>query len=378
MPPSPLVVFSHLRWDFVFQRPQHLLTRLARTRPVLFVEEPVFDPAGDPRWEFREPAPGVTVCRPHTPEQSPGFSDPQTPLLAPLVRQLVAGRAAAGYDLWFYTPLALPAADGLTPGVVVYDCMDELSAFKNAPPQLLAREAELLRRADVVFTGGPSLYRAKRHRHPNAHCFPSSVDAAHFATAASGGRSDPPSQADIPRPRLGFFGVIDERFDLDLLAACAEARPAWQFVLVGPVVKIDQADLPRAANIHYLGQQQYADLPAFLGGWDVALLPFARNDATKFISPTKTLEYMAAGKPIVSTPITDVAEPYGGIVGLADEPAGFVAACERALAETSTERASRLARYDQILAATSWDRTAAAMAERMEEAALGMRAGGTG
>jgi UDP-galactopyranose mutase len=360
-----LVVFSHLRWDFVFQRPQHLLTRLGASRPVLFIEEPVVT-ADEPRWELRKVAPNVTVARPHTPITDRGFTDAQFPILGPMVHGLLAD--VPGYDLWFYTPMAFPLSAGLSPGVVVYDCMDELSAFKFAPPILLEREAQLLDRADIVFTGGPSLYRAKKDRHPNCHCFPSSVDADHFAKASASDRRDPAVQADIPHPRLGFFGVIDERFDLPLLAASAAARPDWQFVLVGPVVKIDPDELPRAANIHYLGQQQYADLPAFLGGWDVALLPFARNDSTKFISPTKTLEYMAAGKPIVSTPITDVAEPYGDMVALADSPESFVAACERALQESEAERAHRLQQFRGVLTRTSWDTTAAAMALQLERA----------
>lgn len=365
--PTPLVVFSHLRWDFVFQRPQHLMTRLARTRPVFFVEEPIRD-AGPPRWECREGAPGLTVCQPHTTAEPGGFCDAQYPELQPLVRELV-GRAGDRYDLWFYTPMALPLAAGLSPRVLIYDCMDELSAFKFAPPQLLDFERQLLSRADVVFTGGPSLYRAKKDRHANCHCFPSSVDAAHFGQAATGELADPPSQAGIPHPRLGFFGVIDERFDRELLADAATARPDWQFVMVGPVVKIDPAELPQNSNIHYLGQQKYQDLPAFLSGWDVALLPFARNDSTKFISPTKTVEYMAAGKPIVSTPITDVAEPYGQMVGLADTAAEFVAACERALDETPDATARRLGQYKGVLAKTSWDATATLMADEIEKAA---------
>ncbi|VTT99035.1 amine oxidase : UDP-galactopyranose mutase OS=Solibacter usitatus (strain Ellin6076) GN=Acid_0349 PE=4 SV=1: Glyco_trans_1_4: NAD_binding_8: Amino_oxidase [Gemmataceae bacterium] len=368
MPPAlPLIVFCHLRWDFVFQRPQHLMSRFARTRPVLFVEEPVRD-AAEPHWELRDAAPGVTVCRPHTPAESPGFAGDQFQHLRPLLADLIRDRAAGGYDVWFYTPMALPVARDLTPRAVVYDCMDELSAFKFAPPELLAREQQLLDLADVVFTGGPSLYRAKKDRHPNCHCFPSSVDAAHFGTAA-GPLAEPPSQAGIPHPRLGFFGVIDERFDRDLLAAAAAARTDWQYVMVGPVVKVAPEELPRAANIHYLGQQQYADLPAFLAGWDVALLPFARNDSTKYISPTKTLEYMAAGKPIVSTPIADVADPYGTIVGLAGTPDQFVAACERALAESAGERAERLKAYRDVLSRTSWDSTAAAMAEALDRVA---------
>jgi UDP-galactopyranose mutase len=363
MPPSPaLVVFSHLRWDFVFQRPQHLLSRFARTRPVLFVEEPVPDPDGPARWEITTPAAGVTVCRPRTPVAEHGFSDAQNAALAPLVRELVAERAGASYDLWFYTPLALPLADGLTPGVVVFDKMDDLASFKGAPPALREREAALLARADVVFTGGPSLYRATKDRHPNCHCFSSSVDTAHFGKAA-GPLPEPPAQARIPAPRLGYFGVIDERFDVPLLEAVADARPDWQWVMVGPVVKIDPAALPKRPNIHYLGQQPYADLPNFLAGWDVALLPFARNESTRLISPTKVLEYMAADKPVVSTRITDIAEPYGAMVGLGDDPAEFLAACEKALNESADEKARRREQFAGVLARTSWDATAAAMAD---------------
>lgn len=365
--PPALVVFSHLRWNFVFQRPQHLMTRLAAHRPILFVEEPVHDPDGQSRWELSDPAPGVTVCRPRTPIDGGGFSDEQNALLAPLVGQLVAERAGAGYDLWFYTPMGLPLADGLHPRVVVYDCMDELSAFKDAPPRLLEREKELLARADVMFTGGPSLYRSKKDRHSNCHCFASSVDAAHFGQAV-GNLPEPPEQAHLPRPRIGYFGVIDERLDRELLAAAADLRRPWQFVMVGPVAKIEPIDLPHRPNVHFLGQQPYERLPAFLAGWDVALLPFARNEATRYISPTKTLEYMAAGKPIVSTPIADVAEPYGAMVGLADNARDFVVACGRALAETERERDRRLRRYREVLSRTSWDATAGAMHELVEAA----------
>ena len=365
---TPLVVFSHLRWDFVYQRPQHLLGRLAADRPVFFVEEPVPSADGANRFEVSTPAPGVTVCRPHTTAAGGGFCDAQNKVLAQMVRQLVAEFTSGTYDLWFYTPLALPLADGLNPRVVVYDKMDDLASFQGASPELRGREEALLKRADVVFTGGPSLYRSTKGRHRNCHCFSSSVDARHFAQAATR-MAEPTSQVKIARPRLGYFGVIDERFDAPLLAAVAAARPQWQFVMVGPVVKIDPATLPQAANIHYLGQQRYEDLPAFLSGWDVALLPFARNEATRSISPTKTLEYMAAGKPIVSTPIADVADPYGDVVGLAETPAEFVTACELALKETCGEEAARTTRYGDILAGTSWDATARAMAKLIEASA---------
>jgi UDP-galactopyranose mutase len=233
---------------------------------------------------------------------------------------------------WLYTPLALPLARMLTPDATVYDCMDELSLFLGAPPELLARETELLEYADVMFTGGPSLFRAKQKRHPNVHCFPSSVDAEHFRLRDSTGRevSEAEDQAELSHPRLGFYGVIDERLDLGLIDVLAQAHPEWEIVLVGPVVKIDPATLPRRPNIHYLGQRTYEELPRYLAGWDVCLLPFARNDSTRFISPTKTLEYMAAELPIVSTPITDVAEPFEEIVYLGNSPQEFIAGCEAA------------------------------------------------
>ncbi|MFO0950742.1 MAG: glycosyltransferase [Isosphaeraceae bacterium] len=366
--PPTLIVFSHLRWDFVFQRPQHLMSRLAATRKVVFVEEPVrsADPAA--RWEIRTPLPGVTVCQPVLPGEAAGFSESCLEPLRPMIRQLVAEQAGEEYDVWFYTPMALPFAEGLSPRVTVYDKMDDLASFKFAPPSLREREAALLEQADVVFTGGPSLYRATADRHPNCHCFPSSVDAAHFASAA-GPLPEPPGQSEIPGPRLGYFGVIDERMDLDLIDAAAASRPDWQFVLVGPVVKIDPAELPLRPNIFYLGQQRYEDLPRFLAGWDVALLPFARNEATRMISPTKVLEYMAAGKPVVSTRIADIVDPYGGIVGLGDEPVEFLAACEAALGEPADVREKRLEKYRGVLSRTSWNATAKLMADRIEEAA---------
>ena len=372
--PLPLVVFSHLRWEFVYQRPQHVLSRLAGSRPVLVVEEPVVGD-GPARWERQTPAPGVTVLRPHTAVREGGFSDAQFDALRPLVAEL--GEEVGPCDAWFYTPLALPllpALDG--PGgaaggrvrAVVYDCMDELSAFDHAPPALLDREAGLLARADLVFTGGPSLYRAKRDRHPDVHCFPSSVDAAHFGQARPDAAplAEPDDQRAIPHPRLGFFGVIDERLDRDLVGALAAARPDWHVVMVGPVVKIDPASLPHAPNVHWLGGKSYDELPAYLAGWDVCLLPFARNRATEFISPTKTLEYMAAERPVVSTPITDVADPYGDVVYLADTADDFVAACDAALKASPRRRAENAADMRAVLATTSWDATVGRMAALLD------------
>ncbi len=355
----PVIVFSHLRWDFVYQRPQHLLARLAQKRQVIFIEEPVHDADATPHWELSKPSPNLLVCKPHTPSREPGFARAQMPYLTTLVQQLVAEQRLEEYVIWMYTPMALPLAQELTPSAVVFDVMDELSAFKFAPAELVEREESLMRWADVIFTGGPSLYKAKQHRHSNIHCFPSSVDAEHFRQALTS--QDAPDQADIPHPRFGYYGVIDERMDLDLLDAMASAHPEWQMVMVGPVVKISPDDLPRHPNIHYLGQRSYEELPSYLAGWDVCLLPFARNELTRFISPTKTVEYMAAEKPIVSTPITDVAEPYGDIVYLGDTPQEFIAACEQALYASAEERDARVAKMQRVLEKTSWDTTVEAM-----------------
>jgi len=281
------------------------------------------------------------------------------PYLAALVQELVAEERLDDYIVWMYTPMALPLAQELTPRAVVFDVMDELSAFKFAPAELIEREESLMRWANVVFTGGPSLYKAKQHRHNNIHCFPSSVDAEHFRQALTA--QEAADQATIPHPRFGYYGVIDERMDLDLLDAMATAHPEWQIIIVGPVVKINPDDLPKHPNIHYLGQRTYEELPSYLAGWDVCLLPFARNESTRFISPTKTVEYMAAEKPIVSTPITDVAELYGDIVYLGDTPQEFIAACEQALYASAEERDARTAKMQRVLEKTSWDITVQAM-----------------
>ena len=360
---SDLICFSHLRWNFVFQRPQHLLTRCARERRVFFFEEPVFD-AELPRLDTIPDPSGVTVAVPHLPAgQPPELVERQ---LRELVNALLAAHRITSYILWYYTPMALAFSNHLRAKARVYDCMDELSGFAGAPAGLRDAEKALLAASDVVFTGGQTLYESKRHMHPNVHAFPSSVDVAHFARARNKTR-DPFDQDAIARPRLGFFGVLDERLDLDLVAGVAAARQEWQLVLVGPVVKIDPAVLPRAANIHYLGPKDYTELPAYISGWDVALLPFARNDATRFISPTKTPEYLAAGCPVVSTSIRDVVRPYGerGLARIADTPADFAAAVAAALAEPAAPR-QRAA--DALLARMSWETTWGAMWDLVEEA----------
>jgi UDP-galactopyranose mutase len=355
-----LVCLSHLRWDFVFQRPQQVLSRCAEQHRVFFFEEPMLD-AVAPWLEVRRPQRGVWVAVPHLPvglEPAEAQAAQQH-----LLVQLLVEHEVHTYVLWYYTPMAMPFTRHLTPLASVYDCMDELSLFRGAPPELREYESELFDRADLVFTGGQALYEAKRERHPHVYAFPSSVDRAHFSLARTS-RAEPADQARIPRPRLGFYGVVDERMDLELLATVAEARPEWQLVLVGPTAKIAAADLPRQPNIHYLGLKSYEDLPAYLAGWDVALLPFALNDSTRLISPTKTPEYLAAGKPVVSTPIRDVVRPYGdnGLVRIAATADEFVAAVEAALSEPLAPHRERV---DAFLADMSWARTWARMAELM-------------
>ena len=375
-----LICFSHLRWDFVFQRPQHLMTRFAQDRRVIVFEEPTPAGEGEAAWlDTRvDPANGVTIATPRL----PGGLDPDAveAALRGLLDGLVADEGIQRPVLWYYTPMMLGFSRHLAAAAacVVYDCMDELSNFRFAPERLKQLERDLFGLADVVFTGGHSLYEAKRSWHANIHPFPSSVDRAHFAKARdlAVGADEPDDQADLPQPRLGFYGVIDERMDLGLLAALADAHPEWSIVMVGPVVKVDPADLPRRRNLHYLGGKTYAELPHYLAGWDVALMPFAINESTRFISPTKTPEYLAGGKPVVSTAIIDVIRHYGGLeaVRVGEDHRGFIAECETAMtmARTGKDSAGRpwSEAVDTALADLSWDTTYARMAALVDEAVV--------
>lgn len=347
-----VVCFSHLRWDFVFQRPQHLMTRCARDRRVFFVEE-ARPTEGHACLHVHRDASGVWVAVPHVPSQV--GTDETVQITGALITDLLDAMTITTYVAWYLTPMALAPTRHLEPIAVVFDCMDELSAFAHAPSGLRDAEAELLRRADLVFTGGWSLYEAKRARHQHVSLFPSSIDLPHFARARAV-RDEPADQRALPHPRMGYVGVLDERLDLELIEGVARARPDWQLVMIGPVAKIDPCTLPRLRNIHYLGQRAYSALPEYLAGWDVALMPFARNDATRYISPTKTPEYLAAGRPVVSTSIRDVVTPYGelGLVHIADGVEAFVRAIDAARWEPAAERQVRV---DAYLAGMSWDTT---------------------
>ncbi len=348
-----LVCFSHLRWDFVYQRPQHLMSRFAGERRVFFIEEPKHA-HGEIRLQVEEVTRNVWRVVPWINQD---WDEPDPTEMRTLIARLFAEHGIERPVLWYFTPMALLYSAGIEHRLVVYDCMDDLASFKGAHRRMQELEETLLKQAGLVFTGGRSLYEAKRLRHPDVHLFPSGIDTEHFRQARALGQ-EPEDQREIPHPRLGYFGVIDERMDLGLLHSLAESCPGWQLVMIGPVAKLAKEDLPRRENIHYLGQKPYAELPAYLSGWDVALIPFARNQATRFISPTKTPEYLAGGIPVVSTPVRDVVLPYGekGLVWIAAGMPEYARAIEAALSMNG-DKGDWLQRVDEHLLGISWDET---------------------
>lgn len=348
-----LVCFSHLRWNFVFQRPQHLLSRFAGKQRVFYIEEPIFEDFAHDHLEESISPEGVKVITPH---MKHGYQEEEIHAIQrSLIDTLFSKYKINSFMFWYYTPMALSFTSHLEPDLIIYDCMDELSMFKNAPATLLESEERLFKKADLVFTGGQSLYNYKKDKHYNIHPFPSSIDKQHFSSGI--GKTEPADQAAIAGIRIGFFGVIDERLDIELLGKIAEMRPEWQIIMIGPVVKIDPEHLPKHPNIHYLGPKSYKELPQYLAHWDVAFLPFAKNESTRFISPTKTPEYLCATVPVVSTSIEDVVKPYGeeGIVSIADDPAVFVQAIEFALVQKDEKEWQE--KVEKFLSTNSWDLT---------------------
>lgn len=361
--PTHLICFSHLRWDFVFQRPQHLLSRFAKDTTVYYFEEPVFHSNSDSHLTITKKGDKLSLVTPYLSNKlSPEEINPE---LQKLTDRFFTGTNLSNWTFWYYTPMAYAFTAKYKPKLIVYDCMDELSAFDFAPTELVNMEKKLLRKADLVFTGGRSLYDSKKRYHQNIFPFPSSIDREHFAKAKTK-VEEPEDQAQIKGPKIGFFGVIDERFDIDLIRNIAQKRPNWQIVLIGPVVKISPDILPRNENIHYLGQKEYAHLPAYLSYWDLALIPFKLNKSTEFISPTKTPEYLAAGVPVVSTAIKDVVSPYGlkGLVHIGASPKDFINAIEKELNRPKALEWEN--KVNAFLRNISWDKTHAAMKKQMK------------
>lgn len=359
------ICFSHIRWNFVYQRPQHLLSRFALYNRVFVIEEPIYE-SDDTYYDIHkdEGSHNLWIVNLFISKNTPIEKTNST--LKTLVDSFIYAKEIKNFLLWYYTPMALKYSDHLHPSLIVYDCMDELSAFKFAPPELNKLESCLLRRADLVFTGGHSLYQAKKHLHHNIHPFPSSIDKSHFLSARMGCK-DPKDQISILHPRFGFYGVIDERLHISLIDELSALRPDWHFILVGPIIKIDPAILPKKENIHYLGAKSYNDLPAYLSGWDVAILPFELNESTKYISPTKTPEYLAGGKPVISTSIADVVSPYGklGLVRIADTAEEFIKAAEEIFNEEN--KAAWKGNVDKFLENISWNSTWHNMSELIED-----------
>jgi UDP-galactopyranose mutase len=366
---SDIVCFSHLRWNFVWQRPQHLMSRLARKRRVFFVEEPVEALPGAQPTLIENVTSSVTVLTPSLPANAgfaPGFSDDSNAVIQQLLTQYLRSRGVRRNTcVWYYTPLAVGAEPdylATSSSTVVYDVMDELARFKGASPLIPARDALLVKRADIVFSGGPRLHERFEHGHPNAQCFPSGVEPRHFAAA-----SDVPDDLrHLAGPLIGFYGVLDERIDFDLIDEMARQRPDWSIVLIGPIVKVNPTELPSRDNIHYLGARTYELLPAYLGAFDVAIMPFALNESTEFISPTKTLEYLAGGKPVVSTPITDVIRLYGPYVSIATDTSEFIATVENAL--QSPRQPGTDAGLAALIRKNDWETIAAEMSRHLDAA----------
>ncbi len=353
-----IICFSHLRWNFVHQRPQHLLSRFTGHCRVFYVEEFVQSEERD-GYTIQSPGDNLYIVVPHLQKGLNTKAD-ENQRMEKILASLFSSKKVESPLFWYYTPMALNFTQHFHPRLIVYDCMDELSNFKFAPPALRTMEEQLFNIADIVFTGGNTLYEAKKHLHNNIHSFPSSIDKEHFAQARTALKQFP-DQAYIPSPRLGFYGVIDERFDIELIREAAELRPEWHFVMIGPIVKIDPEILPRHSNIHYLGAKDYEVLPAYLAGWDIALIPFAINESTRFISPTKTPEYLAGGKPVISTPITDVVYPYGKekLVHIVENGFQLVEMAQREL--NSRTKSVWQHKVDRFLSNISWDDTWAAM-----------------
>lgn len=338
-----MIVFCHLRWQFVYQRPQHIISRMSETIKILLIEEPLRDHENESLGNLMVINEKLHVLQPNV--------DTIESIASVIPSYVKNKNISVG---WFYSASFCPLLESIHFDTIVYDCMDELSLFKGAPEHLIDQEKYLMANADIIFTGGKSLYESKKQFHSNVHCFPSSVDEQHFAQALNN-ISIPADIGDLPAPIVGYYGVIDERIDLQLLQETAQKLPNVSFVMIGPLAKIDYSDLPKEANIHYLGMKTYNELPYYLKAFDIAMMPFALNDSTKYISPTKTLEYMAAGKPIISTKIIDVVRDYSSCVSLIETSDEFSNAITSLL-----EKANRLSmetEYQKILKKTSWDTT---------------------
>jgi len=369
-----LIVFSHIRWNCIYQRPQNLMSRLAYHYRVLFIEEPIYEQTVSryPTLEYSCQGPNIEVLTPRTGVPTAGFNQQQASILAPLLEEYLLANCIEDYAIWFYTPMAYSFIDYLQPKAVIYDCTEIDSERDEDSMEWREMEEALVDHADTIFTSGPSLYDSKRDIHPNVHCLPNAVDMVHFSPErllqTSHSSTDVAQlQEKIGFPRLGFFGVIDERIDFDLLAKVAEARPDWNIVMLGPIKNVNESELPKYPNIHWLGMHSYERLPYFLATWDVCFLPYIVNDLTGFINPCQTLEYMAAEKPVVSTAIPDIAAMYEDVAHFVHTPKQFIEQCETLLSHTAVERSALVSGMLTAVWRMSWDNAVESVRRELDQ-----------
>jgi len=362
-----MIVHSHLGWEWVWQRPQQFISRLSASRKILFVEMHTPDPqlvTPSARLRPLEKHPNVTLLQMQFPLWRWHQGDWVDRQRCAILKEVLLGPLNGQFETpiqWFYDPMTIHAFHGqLDEACIVYDCMDELSKFRGAPPAIVEREVRLLEVADVVFTGGRKLWESKKRRNPNCHFYGCGVDLDHFSKARDPQTPLPDDVKNLRGPVLGFFGVVDERMDYELVAKLADADPNWSVVIIGPMIKVDAAALPRRANLHWLGGRDYSQLPAYCKAFQICLMPFALNEATEYINPTKALEYMATGSNIVSTAVPDVVHNFGSVVKVAHSHDQFIAACKE-LAQ-HTDRAA-IQRGIEMAKANSWE----SIVQRLED-----------
>ena len=256
--------------------------------------------------------------------------------LAHYIRRQASRLGMKDFQLWTFLPTTAPMIRYLKPQKVIYYCVDEWSAFSFLNGRLMEQmEADLIKQSDVVITSAEKLYASKRHLHPKTYLVPHGVDSEHFGKACLPGTIVPKELEGLPIPIIGFWGLIHEWIDIDLIYHVASQRPQWSFVLIGKV-GVDCSSLKKLSNVHLLGVRSYDTLPAFAKGFAVGIMPFKINRLTENVNPIKLREYLAAGLSVVSTPLPE-ARAYRGVVRFGANVDEFVEALDLAVRDTSEE-----------------------------------------